>query len=251
MSGIATAIVGSAVIGGIASDRASSRAADAQRGASDAAMMQANIAQEQWDKYNEMYAPLEQKYIDEAQNYDSPENFAKAAGDASATVSEQFSKARDRLGRTPGLDPSSGAYTSSLVGLDLAQAASDATQQNAARQRVKDTAFARKTDTLSLGKGLPAQASAGLSNAATTMSSIAGQQTSLAGKQAQATGQLFSPNNLMQIGRSTSNWLSSGTPAAYALGLSNVSPSNVAAANASADPIASLNASQGWTGIGL
>lgn len=207
MSGIATAIVGSAVIGGIASDRASSRAASAQQGASDAAMMQANIAQEQWDKYNEMYAPLEQAYVNDAQNYDSPENYAKAAGDASATVSSQFGKARDRLGRTPGLDPSSGAYTSSLVGLDLAQAASDATQQNAARQRVKDTAYAHKTDALSLGKGLPAQASLGLSNAASSLSSIAGQQTSLAGQQAQAVGQMFSPNNLMQIGKTTSNWL--------------------------------------------
>lgn len=246
MSGIATAIGFSAVVGGIASDRASKRAASAQQGASDAAMMQANIAQEQWDKYNEMYAPLEQKYIDEAQNYDSPENYSRAAGDASATVSSQFSKARDRLGRTPGLDPSTGAYQSSLVGLDLAQAASDATQQNAARQRVKDTAYARKTDALSLGKGLPAQASAGLSNAATTMSSIAGQQSSLAAQQAQATGQLFSPNNMLTLGNSASKWLSSGTPAAYALGLSNVSPSNVATANASADPIGSLASLQGW-----
>ena len=94
-----------------------------------------------------------------------------------------------------------------MSGLDLAQAASDATQQNAARQKVKDTAYAHKTDALSLGKGLPAQASAGLSNAATAMSTIAGQQSSLAGQQAQAVGQLFSPNNLMQIGKSTSNWL--------------------------------------------
>ena len=210
MAWAATAIVGSAVIGGIASDRASKRAADAQKGASDAALLQANIAQEQWEKYKEMYNPLEQSYINESQNYDSPENYAKAAGDASATVSSQFGKARDRLSRTPGMDPSSGAFQSSMVGLDLTQAAADATQQNAARQRVKDTAFARKTDALSLGKGLPAQASAGLSNAATTMSNVASQQSSLASSQAEATGRLFSPNNLKQIGQGVSNWLGNG-----------------------------------------
>lgn len=246
MSGIATAIGFSAVVGGIASDRASNRAASAQQGASDAVMLQAQIGAEQWDRYKQIYAPLELSMVDDAQKFDTPENFAKAAGEASATVSSQFSKARDRLARTPGLDMSTPGSQAIMAGLDLAQAANDATQQNVARQKVKDISYARKTDALSLGKGLPAQASAGLSNAATTMSNIAGQQASLAGKQAQAVGQMFSPNNLLTLGNSASKWLSSGTPAAYALGLSNVSPSNVATANASADPIGSLASLQGW-----
>ena len=59
--------------------------------------MQAQIANEQWGKYKEIYDPLEKKFVSEAQNYDTPENYAKAAGDASATVSQQFDKARDRL----------------------------------------------------------------------------------------------------------------------------------------------------------
>ena len=239
MSGIATAIVASAVIGGVASDRASSRAAAATQGASDAAGLQAQIAAEQWDKYREMYEPLEKSYIKEAQNYDTPEQYAKAAGEASATVSDQFSKARDRLSRTPGLDPSTAGYASNMVGLDIAQAATDATQQNAARNKVKDTAYARKTDALSLGKGLPAQASSSLSNAATTQASLASSQNTLAGQQAAAVGQLFSPNNIISLGKSTSNWLGN---------TSSVPQSAINAANQSPDPIASLNASQGWTG---
>lgn len=225
MSGIATAIVGSAVIGGIASDRASKRGASAQQGASDAAMMQANIAQQQWDKYNQMYSPLEQTYVKEAQNYDSPENYAKAAGDASATVSEQFSKARDRLSRTPGLDPSTPGAQASMAGLDLAQAATDATQQNAARQKVKDTAYARKTDALSLGKGLPAQASVGLANASNSMSAIAGQQNGLAAVQAYSTGQLFSPNNIMKAGKGISDWMGN-TPSAIGYGQAGTAAAN-------------------------
>lgn len=155
-----------ATVGGSLLNRGASNAASRANNASaDATQLQSQIAAEQWDRYKTMYAPLEQAYVSEAQNYDSPENYAKAAGDASATVSEQFSKARDRLNRTPGLDPSTPGAQATMAGLDLAQAATDATQQNAARQKVKDTAYARKTDALSLGKGLPAQASSALSSA--------------------------------------------------------------------------------------
>lgn len=162
------ASIGSAVIGAAASNSASKRAARAQQGASDAAATQAQIGLEQWDRYKEVFAPLEDRYVADAQNYDSPENYAKAAGEASATVSEQFGKARDRLSRTPGLDPSSPAYMATLADLDGKQAAVDATQQNAARERVGETAWARKTGALSLGKGLPADAASMLGRSATS-----------------------------------------------------------------------------------
>ena len=156
--GVGSKVVGDMIFG-------DNGAGDANAAATDATRLNAQIAREQWDRYKTIYAPLEEGMVRDAQNYDNPENYAKAAGDASATVSEQFSKARDRLGRTPGADPSSPGVQANMVGLDLAQAATDATQQNAARQKVKDTAYARKTDALSLGKGLPAQASTALSNA--------------------------------------------------------------------------------------
>lgn len=123
--------------------------------------MQAQIGKEQWDRYKQVYAPLEDAYVKEAQNYDTPEQYAKAAGDASATVSQQFSKARGQLARS-GVDTSSPAYTASMAGLNQAQAAQDSVSQNSARQGVKDTAWARKTDALSLGKGLAATASSTL-----------------------------------------------------------------------------------------
>lgn len=202
MAWVATAVVSSAVIGAVASNSASRRAADAQRGASDAAALQGQIAAEQWDKYQEIYDPLERSMVKEAQEYDSPANYERAAGDASATVASQFGKARDRLTRTPGLDPSSPAAASGMVGLDLAQAASDATQQNAARMQVKNTAYARKTDALSLGKNLPANASTGLANSANTMGNIAASQYGLASNQAAAAGRVTD-----RLFNSSSNWL--------------------------------------------
>lgn len=217
----------------------------ANAAAADANRVQAQIAREQWDKYKEIYEPLERDMVKEADNYDSAENYAKAAGDASATVSSQFGKARDRLSRTPGLDPSTGAYQASITGLDLAQAATDATQQNSARQKVKDTAYARKTDALSLGKGLPAQASSALSSAASSNQALAQMGMTQANNQAAALGRV---TERVIGGGSNSNWLGSGSTAGYALGTTNVSPNAVRSANATDDPIAALNSSQGWTG---
>jgi hypothetical protein len=188
MSGIATAVVASAVVGSISADKASKRAANAQKGASDAAALQAQIAAEQWDKYIELYEPLEREYVQDAQNYDSPEQFQRAAGEASATVASQFAKARDRLQRVPGMDPSSGAYQSGILGLELGQAAADATQQNTARQMVRDTAYQRQTNALNLGKGLPGTAGNMASNSASTMGQIAASQYGLAAGQAQNAG---------------------------------------------------------------
>lgn len=153
VAGAAVSVVGGALLGG-----------GGGGGGSAAADMQAQIGKEQWDRYKQVYAPLEDKYVQDAQNYDTPEQYAKAAGDASATVSQQFSKARGQLGRS-GVDTSSPAYTASMAGLDQAQAAQDAVSQNSARQGVKDTAWARKTDALSLGKGLAATASSALGSA--------------------------------------------------------------------------------------
>lgn len=210
--GAGSAFVGSQLMGD------DSGAAAANQSATDANNLQARISAEQWAKYLELYEPLERQMVDEAQDYASPENYAKAAGEASAAVSQQFSKARDRLTRTPGLDPSSGAYQSSLVGLDLAQAANDATQQNLARKNVTDMAYARKTDALSLGKGLPANATVGLANAAKTSTYLADQQIGLANSRATQTGALV--GNVFNAAQKA-GWLNNGASGGN-LGLSGV-----------------------------
>lgn len=186
VAGAAVATVGGALL----SNKSNNAAANANNAAADATALQSQIAADQWNRYKEMYAPLEQSYVNEAQNYDNPENFAKAAGEAQATVSSEFGKARSALERTPGLDPSSGAYQAGMTNLGLAEAAQGAVQQNAARQRVKDTAYARKTDALSLGKGLPADASRALSSAASTNLSLANASQAQANGQAGAFGRI-------------------------------------------------------------
>ena len=97
LSAGAAALVGAVaapVIGGLmADDNGAEGANNAAAAASD---LQAQISRDQWNRYKEIYEPLERQMVDEAQDYASPENYAKAAGEASATVSQQFSKARGR-----------------------------------------------------------------------------------------------------------------------------------------------------------
>ena len=200
MSSAITAVVAGAVVSSALADDNGAEAAN--NSVVDANALQAQISRDQWNRYKEIYEPLERQMVDEAQDYASPENYAKAAGEASATVSQQFSKARDRLTRTPGLDPSSGAYQSSLVGLDLAQAANDATQQNLARKNVTDTAYARKQSALGLGKGLDSTAASGMSNVASSYLSLANAMQRQSNAEAQAGGQLATG-----LVKSTSNWL--------------------------------------------
>lgn len=231
IGGAAVGVIGGAIVSGGA-NRAAKNAANAQ---ADAARVQSDIAKEQWDRYKSIYAPLEDKYVQEAQDYGTPERYAMAAGDAAATVSDQFSKARDRLTRTPGIDPSSAGYASQITGLNLAQAATDATQQNMARRNVQDTAWARKTDALSLGKGLPAQAGAAASSAATQFGNIASNQQSLANQQASGFGNLAS--TVFNAGQKA-GWFGGGggtsspaTVRTFTNGLQDLTPGQMGAIN--------------------
>lgn len=187
--GACVAVVGSVVVASMQDTSSADAANDA---AADANRTQTQIANDQWNTYKEVYQPLEKSIVADASNYDSPENYAKAAGNANATVSSEFGKARDALTRTPGLDPSSASYQAGMTQLGLAQAANGAVAQNAARQGVADTAYQRKMNALSLGKGLPASASAGLSNSANFNAGMASNAQTQANNNAAGWGSLAS-----------------------------------------------------------
>lgn len=186
---ICAAVVGGVVASAMADDYG---AEEANAAAADANRTQSQIANDQWNNYKKTYQPLENALVAEAGNYDSPENYAKAAGEAAATNASEFGKVKEALGRTPGLDPSSSAYQAGMTQLGLQQAASSAVTQNAARQGVADTAYARKLNAVSLGKGLPAQASAGLSSVAGFNANMAANAQAQANQNAAGWGSLAS-----------------------------------------------------------
>lgn len=183
IAAVATGVIGSA----FADDHGAEGANDAAR---DATQMQTEIAADQWGKYKQIYEPLERKFVSDAEKADRPEAFKQAASDASAVVSTQFGRAKQRLARQPGMDPSTPGYQANLAGLELAQAATDSVEQNRARKGVEDTAFARKHTALSLGKGLDTSAAAGLSSAARTNAGLADMGWERGQQDAAAIGQI-------------------------------------------------------------
>lgn len=188
MSAVATAIIGSAVIGGVAANSAANKAKKSADKAIDANAYQGEIATDQYDEYKSTYRPLERQLVADASNYDTEANREKAAAEAQATVSSQLTLAQDRLRRTPGLDPSSAAAQAANANLGLQGAAMGAAAQNGAREQVKNTAYARKFDAVGLGKGLVTNASAGAASAASAASSIAATQAQQANATASGVG---------------------------------------------------------------
>lgn len=189
---VAAAMVGAAVVGGVASNSAANKAKKSANKAIEANAYQGEIATDQYNDYKENYRPLEHELVKEAREADSEAAQEKAAGAAQAVVSSQIGLAKERLARTPGLDPSSAAATVAASDLALKGAALGANAQNTARQQTKDMAYAKKIDAISLGKGLAANAGAGLASASAGASAIAASQQNLAGQQAAGMGQMTS-----------------------------------------------------------
>lgn len=203
IGGVAT--VASAAIGA-SSSSGSSSANDAAANAQD---VQSQIAADEWNTYKQTYLPLEQTMVQDAQNYASPANYEKAAGDAKSTVESQFDAQKASLARTPGMDPSSGAYQAGMTSLGLQEAASSATAQNAARTNVTNTAFDRELNAVSLGKGLPATASSAASSAANTALGLSNLEYNQSNKDAANTGAMIS--GLGNVANGVANWATSGS----------------------------------------
>ena len=188
----AAAAVASAAIGSAASRKASKSAAAANDKAIEANAYQGKIATDQYEEYKTTYRPLERSLVADAQNSDSAAEYEHSAGAAQATVSNQLNLARDRLARTPGLDPSSAAAQAASASIELKGAALGAGEQNRARTQVKSQAYAKKLDAVGLGKGLVSGASTGLANAAAGATSIARSQSLDANATAAGTGAMVS-----------------------------------------------------------
>lgn len=184
----AAAALTSAVVGGIASNRAANKAAEANQKAIEANAWQGQIAQDQYSDYKQSYRPLEHALITDAAQSDTPDAYQKAASKAQATVQSQMNLARERLARQPGLDPSSAAAQAAQAALTLQGAAIGAAEQNKAREMVKDKAWARKLDVAGLGKGLVTGASTGFANASAGAAALARNASVEAAQTASSTG---------------------------------------------------------------
>jgi hypothetical protein len=117
-------------------------------------------AQEDRQRYEQTYLPIEQNLIQEFQNYGSPERMEQERGRAIADVNTSFdAQRRNALSRLEsyGIDPSQTRNQALDLGMRIQQAASSAGAANAATQRVENTGRALRAEAINIGRGLPSQ----------------------------------------------------------------------------------------------
>lgn len=133
---------------------------------------QAGIAQNEWNNFSTNFMPLEDSFAGQAQQWTSPQNYDKAAASAASTVDSQFANAKSQLERTPGMDPSSGAYQAGMTNIGLQQAASSAATQNNARTTTENQGIGMEEAAMNVGNGLSASANQAGSSAGNNLTGL-------------------------------------------------------------------------------
>lgn len=119
------------------------------------------FADEQQQRYKDVYQPLQDSLIADSKSYGSPERQQMEMGKAQANVAENFENAR-RAASTQlesfGVDPSSTRYAALDAGSRIQQAAAQAAAGNSARTQTENTGMALRSQALGIGQALPGQA---------------------------------------------------------------------------------------------
>jgi hypothetical protein len=130
----------------------------------DAALRTMDFAQENAeadrDRYENIFQPLEDQLAADAQDYASPERMEKEAGKAEADVAQQMEQARrtaqEKLEQY-GVDPSQVRGQAMDLQSRIAEAASQASAGNQARDKTEAIGRALRSEAINVGKGYPGQ----------------------------------------------------------------------------------------------
>lgn len=175
---------------------ASRRANEASDIQLEAARKNNEIADDYWKYQKDVFRPVEQGLVEDAQNYDTPERRAEAAQSAGAGVEQQISAQRDATARAlarSGVDPSSGKTAALMGSQDIMAAKAKAGATNAAERNVETQGWARRMDAASLGRNLASNQAT--SSQVATQAGSAGANTGMMPLAANQTG-----SSLMQTG---------------------------------------------------
>lgn len=134
----------------------------------DAMNLQMDYAKKDRERYEGVFLPMQDQFIKEANEYDTPQRREAEAARAQVDVQRQSEAARtnaDARLRSMGIDPSQMRSNSLLQQMDVAGAANQALAGNAARTQVEDKGRALRADAINMGNGLPAQSAVGYAGA--------------------------------------------------------------------------------------
>jgi|GEM_PF-4153358 len=204
-----TAILGAAAVAGGAAvygSRKASKSADKQTAAMEksadlagvAANRSADLAEEQWDRYLETFAPLEDQLVKEASAPAVPVEAVMPVGfeRMMATTDRDFANASATTARAMGgryqygggmEQAAQGAIERGRIGAKTNIRIAKTNAENAAleearvkTEQAKQQRFANMMNAASIGKGLPANAQAGFAGNAQTYGNMAGMHANAA-----------------------------------------------------------------------
>ena len=113
--------------------------------------------QAQWEEYNDVYKPLEEKFAGEAANWDSPDAIAQARGEAMADVGEQgmagLNTAAETL-RAYGVNPGAPRYASLYTSAQPMIGAAEAAAGTTAAQNLRLQKMGLESGAINTGRGM-------------------------------------------------------------------------------------------------
>lgn len=204
LGGAASAVVGSALSSG---DRKAGRSAS--RAEADATRQQAAIAGEQWERFKQIYAPLEESLAAEVKTLGGAEDQERAAAEAKSGVAQSFKTANERIAREliegAGADPSSPFYQHALASSRFAEAGASSGADYQAREQARTMGRQARYALLTAGQGIPSTAMSGLGAASAGFGSQAAAGFGRARQTAQDVGYFAQP--FVQAGvNAVQNW---------------------------------------------
>lgn len=131
----------------------------------------AEIAAERFNRYKEVFAPLEDQYIQQVMDIRSQGNYETAGGLASAAFQQNFQTAQENLQNQmfqQGVDPSSGAFEENSAALRRAQAVRQGLGVSEAKVANTDRFYSGLRGIMNLGQGQAANAVSGMADIART-----------------------------------------------------------------------------------
>lgn len=210
---------GLGAIGLVTGINASNRAADAAEGLQatqlglqdrqlDITERQLELAEASWDRYLEIFDPLERGIVAGLEGGPDTEGAINAArGDVTSAYDGAVTRFGDRLS-SYGIDPGSGRFGAISRGMELDRARSEVQAINQARRSEEDQHFSRQLAAASMGRNLPSQASSFMSSAGAGINAASANYGQAAGQQFQMAGQYGQDvaGSLYAIGRSANQF---------------------------------------------
>lgn len=129
----------------------------------------AQIAAERFNRYKEVFAPLEDQYIQQVMDIRSQGNYETAGGLASSAFQQNFQTAQDQLQNQmfqQGVDPSSGAFQENSAAMRRAQAVRQGVGVSDAKIANTDRFYSGLRGIMNLGQGQAATAVEGMADIA-------------------------------------------------------------------------------------